>query len=172
MQDELYHHGIKGMHWGVRKPESQKRLAREKKEAKKSAHEAHKTEARNLKTKRKSVQAQRREMRIVNDERIKSVKKDRLEANRNRALLSDAELNQRINRLQKERQLNLLTQQELQPGRYAVKNALANVGTEVLKNEARSTVKKLRKNAPTAINSIGTSPRNSVGSASRVIVSK
>ena len=138
----LEHYGVKGMHWGVRNAESQARLARDGRSSRKAAHKAHIVEAKNLKKKRKTAEAQRKEMRVVNDERVKNIKKDRLEANRNRSLLSDAELNQRINRLQRERQLNLLTQQELQPGRYAVKNALTNVGSDIIKSEAKEGFKK------------------------------
>ena len=138
----LEHYGVRGMHWGVRNSETQARYSREGRKGKKKAY---KQEAKAIRAKTKSAKVKRKDMRSLNNARVKSIKQERLEANRNRALLSDAELNQRIARLQKERQLNLLTQQELKPGRYAVKNALTNVGTETIKSESKSGIKTVKK---------------------------
>lgn len=161
----IEHYGILGMKWGVRNAESQSRVDREKR-----AKTARKIEQKNLKTKRKAAKASRKAQRGVNRERVKAINEERLEANRNRALLSDAELNRRIDRLQKERQLNRLTQEELQPGRTAVKRTLLNVGTETLKGESKSLIKKGKKRAvKVAANKVSfgiTGPR--VGAASRV----
>ena len=129
----LEHYGVKGMHWGIRNSETLARYSRERK-----AKKARKVEAKNIKTKRAAAEKSRRQQNVVNKEKNLSIRKERLNANKNRALLSEKELDARIRRLQKERQLNLLTQQELKPGRYAVKNALTNVGTEILKNEVKS----------------------------------
>lgn len=136
----IEHYGVLGMKWGVRNAESQARAAREKR-----AKAARKVEQKNLKTKRKAAKASRKAQRGINRERVKAINEERLEANRNRALLSDAELNRRIARLQKERQLNQLTQDELQPGRTAVKRTLINVGTETLKGETKGLIKKGKK---------------------------
>ena len=136
----------------------------------KRAKKARKVEQRNLKTKRKAAKASRKAQRGINRERVKTINEERLEANRNRALLSDAELNRRIARLQKERQLNQLTQEELQPGRTAVKRALTNAGTETLKGETKSLIKKGKKRATkVAANKVSFGVRGPhVGSASRV----
>lgn len=136
----LEHYGVKGMHWGVRNSETLARYSRERK-----ANKARKIEAKNIKKKRKAAEKTRKQQNIVNKEKNLSIRKDRINANNNRALLSEKELDTRIRRLQKERQLNLLTQQELSPGRYAVKKALTNVGTELIKTDIRSGAARLKK---------------------------
>lgn len=97
MADYLYHHGVKGMKWGVRKDRV------------KSARSA-----------RKSARAEKQ-----------ALKKDRKQASKNRTKLSDQELNQRINRLEKERRLKTLTEQELSPGRSATKKFLKEQGRNI-----------------------------------------
>lgn len=94
--DELYHYGVKGMRWGVRK-------FRER-----------------AKQRRMDRQARR------------SVKNDRKYAEKNVSLLSDAELNARINRLQRERQLKDLSSQELRPGRRKAGQMLDRYGSQAL----------------------------------------
>ena len=129
----LEHFGVKGMHWGVRNSETLARYNRERKTKK-----AKQLEAKNIKKKRFATEKRRKQQNIENREKNLSIRKDRIDANKNRALLSEKELDARISRLQKERQLNLLTQQELSPGRYAVKKALTDVGTEIMKSDIRS----------------------------------
>ena len=133
----IEHYGVLGMKWGVRNAESQARANREKR-----AKRARKTETKNIQKKNKNANKARKANRALNTAKVKSIRDERLEANRNRSLLSDEELNQRINRLQKEQRLNQLTQAELQPGRYAVKKALTGVGVETLKGESKDLIKK------------------------------
>lgn len=135
----IEHYGIKGMHWGIRNSETLQRYSRER-----SAKKARKVETKNIKAKTKRAQKSRKSQRALNTAKVKSVNKERLEANRNRALLSDAELDQRIRRLEKERRLNQLTQEELQPGRTAVKrfagtqaSQLGSTPTEIAKAKAK-----------------------------------
>ena len=59
-------------------------------------------------------------------------KKDRKYAEKNVSLLSDAELNSRINRLQRERQLKDLSSQELRPGRRKAGQMLDRYGSQAL----------------------------------------
>lgn len=125
--DLLEHYGVKGMHWGVRNPETLRRYANERK-----ARKARKTDAKNIRAKKKLAKQNRKKQEVVNKERRASIKADRLQANKNRSLLSDAELNRRITRLQREKQLNDLTNAELKPGRTAIKNALVGVGTRTI----------------------------------------
>lgn len=135
----IEHYGIKGMHWGVRNSETLARYSRNS-----SAKKARKTEAKNLASKRKAAKRSRSKMADINRQKVKTINDERKYANKNRALLSDAELDRRINRLRKEQQLNQLTQAELSPGRYAVKSTLTGVGKETLKSESKDLIKKGR----------------------------
>lgn len=105
----LMHHGIKGMHWGVRRYQNPDGtltaagLRRERKE-----------QARAEKQARKAVREQRKWNR------------------KNASLLSDAELNAQINRLQKERQLNQLSAETINPGRKKAADTLERYGTMAL----------------------------------------
>lgn len=132
----IEHYGVKGMHWGIRNSETLARYSRER-----SAKRQKKQEIKSLKTEIKTSKKNRKKEADLNKLRRKQIKNDRKYANKNRALLSDEELNKRISRLQKERQLHLLTEQELAPGKYAVKKALTNVGTEVFKEEIKKEAK-------------------------------
>ena len=134
--DHLEHYGVKGMHWGVRSSETLQRYSRERK-----AHKARKADARNIKRKRVETRRTQKKQEVVNRERRASIKAERIAANKNRSLLSDAELNRRISRLQRERQLRELTNSELKPGRTAIKNALTGVGTSTVKGTSAHVIK-------------------------------
>lgn len=90
--DYMYHHGVKGMKWGVRKSR---------------------------------VKPSRSKKRETSD---RSIRKDRLKASKSRRKLSDSELDARIKRLEKEKKLRTLTEEEINPGRTMVKNQLKKVG--------------------------------------------
>lgn len=103
MTDELYHYGIKGMKWGVRRfQETSGRLTNAGKQ-RYSDHQA-----------RRKVVAERKRNR------------------RNASILSDAELNSQINRLQKEKTFRQLSNETLYPGRTAVKNGLSKYGNQAI----------------------------------------
>ena len=164
--DFLSHYGVLGMKWGVRNAETKARYARER-----AAKKARKVEQRNLKKKRKSARVSRSKQQGINREKVKTINEERLEANRNRALLSDAELDRRIQRLQKEQRLNQLTQAELQPGRTMVKQALVQVGSQTIKSTGKLATKTAVDTATGGATRALSTPRGRrVGSAGRVTV--
>ena len=104
--NELYHHGIKGMHWGVRRfqnPDGTLTAAGKRREQSNSDRTA-----------RKEATRQR-------DWNAK-----------NASQLSDKELTDQILRLQREKQLKQLTDDVVRPGRKKTKDLLDRYGNQVL----------------------------------------
>lgn len=102
----LQHHGVKGMHWGVRRYQN------------KDGSLTPAGKKRQVKQKQRSVD--------------KAIKNERSQASKNRRTLSDADIDARINRLKKEKQLKELTDADIHPGRTAVKNFMKSSGGRVL----------------------------------------
>ena len=67
---------------------------------------------------------------------IKAEKKDRAAASKNRRQLSDEELSKRVKRLEQEKKLKNLTDEDVSPGRTAAKNFLKTTGGRVLTTAA------------------------------------
>ncbi len=66
----------------------------------------------------------------------RAIKQDRKRASKDRSLLSDEELDARIRRLQKEKQLRELTEQEINRGRKFTDEALQNTGKQAIQKIA------------------------------------
>ena len=105
LSDYLAHHGVKGMKWGVRNEETQRKYAG----------------GSGLFRRSPSQNAKR------NQE--KAIKAKRATTAQNRRFLSDDELQKHVQRLQNEKKLKELTEQDLHPGRQQVKKyAGATIG--------------------------------------------
>ncbi len=99
-QDELYHYGILGMKWGIRRYQNSDGTLTEA--GKKRARSAEK----------------------------KAIKDDRKRASKDRSLLSDKELDTRIKRLEKEKRLRELTEQEVRRSKKYTDDILQNTGKQ------------------------------------------
>ena len=106
MSNELYHHGIKGMHWGVRRyqnPDGTLTNAGKRRELR--------DQARADKAARKEAKAARKR------------------AYKNRSLMTEKELDDQIRRYQKEKQFASLSRESLNPGRSSVGKNLSKYGS-------------------------------------------
>ena len=104
--NELYHHGIKGMHWGVRRYQNPDGTL--------------------------TAAGKRREQATSDRAARKEAKDQRIWNAKNASQLSDKELTDQILRLQREKQLKDLTKQTVAPGRKKVADLMDRYGNQVL----------------------------------------
>lgn len=112
-QNELTHYGILGMKWGVRRFENPDGTL---------------TEA----GKRRYYKREAKKEKKITKRQLKEVKKQRRKDMRIRSLLTDKDLDQKINRLKKEREFKQLTDSDVNRGRNATRSAIAQIGSKVL----------------------------------------
>ncbi len=101
--DYIQHYGIKGMKWGVRRYQNKDGTLTAEGKKREAAKDANRAEI-----------------------------QDRKEAYKNRRTLSDEEINTRVRRLEQEKRLKSLTEDDIAPGRSAAKKLLHSTGAKVL----------------------------------------
>lgn len=99
----IQHYGIKGMKWGVRRYQNKDGTLTAEGKKREAAKDADRAEI-----------------------------EDRKEAYKNRRTLSDEEINTRVRRLEQEKRFKSLTEDDIAPGRSAVKKLLHSTGAKVL----------------------------------------
>lgn len=104
--DSLYHHGILGQKWGIRRYQNSDGTLTEV------------GKARYVKTSEK-------------ERRKRAIQEKKSDA-RNRSTLTEEQLRKKIQKLQMEKQLRELTDEEIYPGKKAVMNVLQSIGTKVI----------------------------------------
>lgn len=138
MDEELYHYGIKGMKWGVRRyqnkdgsltPAGKKRESRLERAARKQREDADELYKAGYKQEAKAVRDVARKTAMKAERQ--NIKKSRKAASKNRSLMSDAELDRRIKRLEKEKRLRELTESEVSSGKSYAKKAMDRYGNQV-----------------------------------------
>ena len=104
--DYIQHYGIKGMKWGVRRYQNKDGTL--------------------------TAEGKKREQAKYKHEASKAARKDRRDAYKNRRTLSDDELQTRVKRLELEKKFKNLTEEDVKPGRIAVKRLLSSTGARIL----------------------------------------
>lgn len=139
MYNELYHFGIKGMKWGVRRYENKdgtlteagkKRYTNsEKRERRKEkAKKLGKILGATLGTAAVAYGGHKLYKKVRLPEDLRAIKKQKLKDVRNRFKMSPEELKEKIEILENGKRLKDLTYDQIAPGRRAAKEALASIG--------------------------------------------
>ncbi len=118
--NELYHHGIKGMKWGVRRTDAQ------------LGHDTGKIDLQKTKKKVDAAGTIVNETRNINNTASKKVQKKAQKQKLSEAkTMSDQELRERVNRLNMEQQYVRMSTEQINAGRSNVSSVLNNVGTAI-----------------------------------------
>lgn len=135
----LSHHGVKGMKWGVWNEETKARRSGSSRSNRKemaNRKKAIRKEAKEIAEATKKAKAEAKINEPLNKAKRDAIKFDRKQASKNRSLLSDKELQEMTNRLQKERQLRELTGTELYRGKRLL-DKFTNTGVEIVQAKAK-----------------------------------
>ena len=118
--NEFYHHGVKGMKWGVRRTPAQ------------LGHDTGRIDLQKTKKKVDAAGTIVNETRNINNTASKKAQKKAQKQKLSEAkIMSDQELKDRVNRLNMEQQYVRMSTEQMDAGRSNVNSVLNNVGTVV-----------------------------------------
>ena len=118
--NELYHHGVKGMKWGVRRTPAQ------------LGHDTGKIDLQKTKKKVDAAGTIVNETRNINNTTSKKAQKKAQKQKLSEAkIMADRELKERVSRLNMEQQYVRMSTEQINAGRSNVNSVLNNVGTVV-----------------------------------------
>lgn len=139
--DDIEHYGVPGMKWGVRRSQASLDRAAGRKPAKKKKVRSTRATRKAEKAKQKTAAARAKnpgKQKLINTEtgRIAT----RGELGKNRRTLDDTELTQLIKRLENEKKLKTLIDQDVSPGRTFAKTVMSDAGKRALTTVATGTL--------------------------------
>ena len=118
--NELYHHGVKGMKWGVRRTPAQ------------LGHDTGRIDLQKTKKKVDAAGTIVNETRNINNTASKKAQKKAQKQKLSEAkIMSDQELRDRVNRLNMEQQYVRMSTEQMNAGRSNVNSVLNSVGTAI-----------------------------------------
>ena len=127
--EDIEHYGLKGMKWGVRRTQAQLDRAAGRKVTRTKARNSRKA-ARTKK--RKERQESRSAARASRKEEDLKTKSGRSRAKSDRRNLSDTDLSDLVKRLESEKKLKGLIEQDVAPGRTFAKSVMSDAGKRAL----------------------------------------
>lgn len=131
--DDIEHHGVKGMKWGVRRSQASLDSAAGRKPTKKKKVQSTRATRKAEKAKQKTAAARAKA-------KDTSTKSGRKTASANRRQLTDNDISNLVKRLESEKKLKTLIDQDVSPGRSFAKTVMGDAGKRALTTVATGTL--------------------------------